>query len=144
MGVEVTRDEADKKRDEIKARHRTGEIDPTTVKGGDRRFRYRGVNNRPDRIARYETFGYEIVPPDDKAQWEYGNIKKDGMQLRANEQILMRAPMEIYEERRKKNRDKLTRQINAGKEMTRERVNKIARDGGLARPHKDAAFVEDE
>ena len=143
MGIQVTEDEADKRRKEIIARHRSGEIDPTSLVNPNKRFRYRGVNDKPERIARFETYGYEKVPEDDPAQWEFGNVKKDGKQLRNNEQVLMRIPRELYEERIKKNREKQQRMIDAGKEMTKAKVSKMARDAGLARPHKDAGFVEE-
>lgn len=106
MGVQVTRDEADKKM-------AAGEYDPLTVKNKDPNYHYRWLRKeRLNLVRKRDYLKYEIV----QGGPEEG-VASDNTPLKAGEQIsgqvevgdlvLARIPKEVHEEYRKRNKAKI-------------------------------------
>lgn len=159
MGVTVTADEADrrlegarKERQEVIRRHGQNRTDAreelaavdhrinrTRIVNPDPEKAYRLVNRNKDgeRISLLEGSGYEVVPDDDKTQLAMSS-KRDGAQIQGD-LVLMRTTASNYEQRRASKRRYLEQIYGNTIEETKERINKIARDGGVIGPHEEAS-----
>lgn len=158
MGITITADEADKKVEGMRAERkkvaskggsaaleelaaRNVELDRTAIHNPDPRYAYRLANReQKGRIGVLKGLGYETVPPSDKAQLVVG-IEQDGGQTHGD-LVLMRTPVENYERRRARKRALYDMQAGAYIEQAKENIEKIARDGGVARPHTSVTFDE--
>jgi hypothetical protein len=138
-GVSVGKDEADKKIEEIKDRMRRGDpgADLTQVLNADRRYRYRGVNKKPERIARAQARGFEHIPEGSPERWP---VDMGGGGKEMGDQILMREPIEVFKAKDAANKDRQKRQSRQKIDEARENINKMARDAGAVGPHQEAAF----
>lgn len=138
MGVEVLKDEADKKREEMRERMRLGDpgADITRVENRDPKYRYRGINKDPRRVARAKAKGFEAVPADDPARWPIEQEK--GKEF--GDLVLMREPMELYEAKKQADAEKAAAATRAHRDNTKERINQIAREAGAVGPHQDAVI----
>lgn len=157
MGITITEDEADKKHrgyaeraketarrhandthmaDEIAARPL--DFDQTAVVNADPRYVYHLVDRRQDgkMISRRKGQGYETVPADAKEQLAE-HAKVDGVQVNGD-LVLMRTPVANYERRAAQKRRKWQQMSGDRTAEAKENLNKIARDGGLTKPHQDA------
>ncbi len=158
MGVTITEDESDKKfrqakelSKEVPARHardtgaaeelrmRSAQMDRTRLSNPDKKYAYRLANRTKDgeRMALLQGLGYEVVPENDKTQLVM-SAKKDGAQIQGD-LALMRTPIENYEEGVAMRRARWAHMSGDRIIQAKENMNKIARDGGLVGPHKDAA-----
>lgn len=158
MGITVTADEADKriegmreKRKEIARKggpaaaqemnDRVLELDRTAIHNPNPRYVYRlGNREAKGRIGVLKGSGYEVVPPSAEEKLVVG-IEQDGGQTHGD-LVLMRTPVENYEKRRARKRALYEMQTGAYIEQTKENIEKIARDGGVARAHTSVAFDE--
>ena len=135
--VEVVKDEADKKREEMLDKYRRGDpgSDLTQIVGGDKKFRYRGVNKRPERVARAKARGFETVPSDDPASFlvQMGASGKEFGDL-----VLMREPMELYEMKKSRQKSKRAMQDQAYQDGIDDTINRIAREAGAVGPGQSA------
>ena len=106
MGISVTKDEADKKRE-------AGIYDPLEVKNKDPNFHYRWLRKERLNMARKRDFlGYEIVSGGPEE-----GICKDNTPMKAGESVvgqvevgdlvLARIPKELHEEYRRRNKKKI-------------------------------------
>src|SRR5262245_19285634 len=141
MSVEFMRDEIDKKKEELIARGKaqTTVFLPTVVKEKKEGYYYRGVNANKRRVATFESKGYETVNEKDQESWTIEH-KKDGAK-QYGDQVLMRITLDKYVENRAVAELNYERQRGETIAATRERLNKLARDGGLIREHsKDITF----
>lgn len=157
MGIEVVADEHDRKQHAIRTAKRSGRtdeilaheelrrefaddrLDPTTIKNPEKKYRYKIVYDE-GRRTRFTNDGYEPVPFNDPAQLP-GAKKIEGAQEAAGG-LLMRTPMENYEKRvrRAKNRQRLLETGHT--EEAKDAINRIARDELRSDAHKDVAFSE--
>jgi hypothetical protein len=161
VGISVTEDEADKKirgaretRKEIVKKHTSSshaadelngrdlEINRTLLKDPNPEYAYRLVNRTKDgeRISLLQGMGYETVPEDDETRLIMSS-NKDGCQVQGD-LVLMRTPIENYENRRASRRRRWESMSGERIEQAKENINQIARDGGLVGPHKNAALEE--
>ncbi len=161
MGVTITEDEADKRlrgametRKEVVRRHahdtgaaeelsaRPLEVEPTELRNPDPAKAYHLTDRRRDGeiIARKQGYGYEITDPKGKTKLINGVIKDDAQVI--GDLVLMETPVENYEKRRGMKAEKWRRMSMERMEQSKERINKIARDGGLSGRHRDAAVDE--
>ena len=101
---------------------------------------YRMVNRAKEgeRIALLQGLGYETVPEDDDAHLVMSS-KRDGVQVQGD-LVLMRLPVELHEARRRAKRMKYVQASNDRVNSAKENMNRIAREGGLTGPHKDAVI----
>lgn len=138
MSVQVTEDEVDKRVREMRDRYQ-GENgpDPTALRNADPKYRYRGVNKNPRRVEHFKAAGYEVVPKDDKADWQVSHSEQ-GAKVLGQDQVLMRIPREKYIDRAAKARLVEERRMRAGIEQTRENINRMYREEVRgAKPHRD-------
>lgn len=152
MSVTVTRDEADKRREELQGKRREASragdafaaqtFDPSALRDADQAYRYRWINKHPSRISRYKSAGYEVVPENDRVSSVIGDEKGDGGKRLNDDMILMRTPKQNYEARLQRIKQRGELWEKAGREQAIERINRIARDGHLAKEHQDVAFDE--
>ncbi len=161
MGVTITEDESDKKlrgametRKEVVRRHandnhaaeelaaRPLEVEPTELRNPDPNKRYHLTDRRRDGeiIARKQGYGYEVTDPKGKTKLINGVIKDDAQII--GDLVLMETSDENYERRRGMKAEKWKRMSMERLDQSRERINKIARDGGLTKRHQDAAVDE--
>jgi len=160
MGISVTEDEADKKlrgvmetRKDVVRRHAhdTGaaeelsgrlEIEPTELRNPDPAKAYHLTDRRRDGeiIARRQGQGYEITDPKGKTKLLNGVVKDDAQII--GDLVLMETPVENYERRKAMKNEKWKRMSMQRLEQSKEKINQIARDGGLVGRHKNAAVDE--
>lgn len=161
MGVEVTGDERDRKRagavreaSDLKRRAESGdaaaaralqarimELDQTVIHNPDPKYAYRMASNeKKGRVGQLKGMGYEVVPTDAKEQAVSG-YEQDGAQT-VGSMVLMRTRRENYERRKADKRAIYEMQTGAYLDKAKENINKIARDGGFAKPHEDIAIDE--
>lgn len=151
MGIEITKDESEKKREEVREKRKQARksgdfsaavrFDPTVLNDPDPNYRYKFVNVRTERVARHQAAGYEIIPAEDPASpivRQATQTKTGGKEY--GDMVLMRTPRENYEQRRAKARRKNELWQRKGIDQARERMEKIARDGRLSEAHKSATF----
>jgi hypothetical protein len=156
MGITVTADEADKKVQEMREKRkeitkrggpsvqeelseRVLELDRTAIHNPDPHYAYRLANREhKGRVGVLKGLGYETVPVKDDAQLVVG-VEQDGGQTHGD-LVLMRTPIANYERRRANKRKIYEMQAGAHLETAKENINKIARDGGVAKAHSEAAF----
>lgn len=152
MSVSVTKDEADKRREELREKRReavaTGDMeaahrfDPSALRDPDPAYRYRWINKHPSRVSRYKSAGYEVSPPSDRTDSVIEGAKGDGAVKLNDDMILMRTSRANYEARVKRIKERGDTWEKAGREQAIERINRIAREGHLAKEHQDVAFDE--
>jgi len=125
--------------EEMKERMKSGDpgADITQVLNADRRYRYRGINKKPERIARAQAKGFEHVPEDDPARWPI-DMGRNGKEM--GDLTLMREPLEVYHLKNNKNKEKGRRATRQKIEETKEVLNKFARETGAVGAHKESAF----
>lgn len=158
MGIMVGEDESDKRtrgmREERKRIASSGrsdaaaemqaremEISRTAIRNPNPEKAYRLVNRDwKGRVGILKGKGYKITDPEDKAQLVTGEVV-EGAQTHGD-LILMEVPVEKYERSRKAKLDRVESLARENSEGTKERINKLARDGGLVGEHKEAAFDE--
>lgn len=156
MGIMVTRDEADKKREGMEAerrriarsgrsdvaeelRAREMEISQTAIRNPDPKKAYRLANKDwKGRVGVLKGKGYKITPPDDAAQLITG-VELEGAQTHGD-LILMEIAVEKYEASRRRKQQFHDSIAASQAEAAKDNINRIARDAGLIGPHKDAAF----
>lgn len=162
MSVSVTGDETDRKAEGLRAerqkvlkqKHRSvrdraeeiiaRDLDKTMLINPDPTKRYKWVNRTAgdgERVQIHEGYGYDVVKPKEGGVKPIVGRDKDGAFIQGG-QVLMECPVEVYEQRRKDSDRKGRRASMAYRESAREELNRIARDGRLARPHTD--IVTDE
>lgn len=152
MSVTVTKDETDKRveqlrdqqREAIAAGDRVDVFDPTALRNPDPSKRYRWINKHPNRVSAYRSGGYET---EKKREGGVESIVDTPLgpngEIRLNDDlVLMSTPKANYEARRKRVRQRGEAWENAGREQAIERINRLARDGGLTKAHRDVAFDE--
>lgn len=142
MGISVTEDEADKKRKYERIMQQRQRLDVSTLDNPNPAKRYKWVNNRPRGVARAERLGFEKTDPKGETTAVFG-VAKDGVITLGpgSDVILMEEPMELYEAKRQADAETLAAQVKGINEAAKEKLNRIARDEGRARPHQD--IVED-
>ncbi len=161
MGIEVSGDERDRKREgvikeaqELKRRANRGdseasralmervrELDQTTLHNPDPKYAYRMANgDKKSRVGQLKGMGYEVVPVKDKTQAVKG-YEQDGAQT-VGSMILMRTPRENYERRRKDKALIYEMQTGAVNEKAAENIDRAARDGGFISPGESITFDE--
>jgi hypothetical protein len=161
MGITVTEDEADKKfrgvsegRKDVVKRHahdadaaqefqaRSLEIEHTALRDPDPAKAYHLTDRRRDGeiIARKQGLGYEITDPKGKTKLINGVVKDDAQIM--GDLVLMETPIENYEKRKQMKAEKWARMSMQRMDQAKEKINQIARDGGLISRHKNAAVDE--
>lgn len=142
MAVEVVGDEADRKRTSQRERNknlrREGELPPDLV-DPDPAKHYHKVADDPKRIARFQSRGYRITPPDSKTKLPGAIRDERGMQ-KEGDLVLMETSSENYRKRVATINDRAHRFSVAAREEHNERMNQVARDAGLIGPHQQVSF----
>ena len=152
MGVTITKDETEKRREQLSAHQReaveTGDhavfFDPTALRNPDPNKRYRWINKNPRRVSAYKSAGYELEKsnPDGVSSIVDTPVGSDGTIKLNDDMVLMSTSMENYLARRERVKQRGERWENAGREQAMERINRLAREGGLTKSHTDVAFDE--
>ena len=153
MSVSVTVDETEKKRAELRDKRNTAvasgdsigaqSFDPTALRNPDPNYRYRWINKHASRVSRYKSAGYEVVSTTDQVSSVLDDSRTTEGTIKQNDDmILMRTTRANYEARRKRIQERGDTWERAGHEQALDRINKIARDGRLAKEHQDVAFDE--
>ena len=135
MGVEFVKDEADKKRQEI----RELGTDISALHNPDPNKRYRFINKNQQRVARFKAQGYEITSKDSKTKTSVNQPSPEGGQM-LGDLVLMETSMDNYKRRVQKAAERGAARERLNHEETMDRINKIARDEGRIR--KPVAFDE--
>jgi hypothetical protein len=158
MGIMVTKDEADKRLEGMKAERqkivssgrseraiteelvaRESELSRTAVLNPDPRKSYHLANkDQKGRVGILKGLGYKPTDPKGKAQLVTGE-EVDGAQTHGD-LMLMETPVENYERRRGLRMKRQAAIAEEHAEASQETINQIARDGGLVGPHQEAAF----
>jgi hypothetical protein len=118
------------------------DLDPTAVKDPSKDHVYYWANrthSEGERVQIYEGHGYEVVTKAHKERPVVG-VWKEGIGWCRGALILMRTTRENYERRQRRRRRRLEILSRAALDDARENINKTARDGGLASPHREAFF----
>jgi hypothetical protein len=113
--------------------------DLTRIKEPNLKYRYRGINKRPERVARALARGFEHIPKSDPEsfQVQQGESGKEFGDL-----ILMREPMDLYQHKLKVQRERAEEATRRFQEEQKAKINRIAREAGAVGPHQDAAIDE--
>lgn len=148
MGVEVMKDEADKKRQDP-----SGKYDPFEVKNKKPGYRYRLLNKNDRNIERKTAEGFEIVQgndPEQLANLGASTVLKKGEDLdttrRFNDVVLARIPEEKYQEKVRENRKRIDRMTASTRGNFKEEVGSSAFEGsgggGWAGSMSESEFTE--
>lgn len=156
MGIMVTKDEADKRVEGMKAEReriaRSGrpdaaqeiaareiELSRTAIRNPKPGKAYRLANkDQKGRLGLLKGYGWKVTDPKDSAQLVTAE-EVDGAQTHGD-LVLMETSVENYERRRAKRYERMERIANEHAEASRETINQMARDAGLVGPHQEAAF----
>ncbi len=161
MGIEITGDERDRKREGAikEAKYlkdqalrgnseaaraltaRIAELDQTTIHNPNPAKVYRMANgDKKSRIGQLKGLGYSVTPLKDKAQAVKG-YENDGAQT-VGSMILMETTRENYERRRKDKALIYEMQTGAVNEKAAENIDRAARDGGFISQGESITFDE--
>lgn len=146
---EFLMDEVDKKVQELRSQKARAvqsgdsafEYDPLSVRDQDPGYVYKGVNRKPERVERFKSFGYELVPQVDTAQWNVTTTQKDGAKAHGD-LVLMRIPKDKWVERMAKVVHRQSVRDHTFIEERKENIDRIMRNEARAPAHSPT-FVED-
>jgi hypothetical protein len=137
MGIQVTKDEADKRVQ-----------DPLEVRGKQPGFHYRWLRKSDLNIARKKHAGYEIVQGDhpEAATLDTSTRMKKGVDVDSTVQVgdlvLARIPIEKHEEYRKRNQDKIEHRTRGVARAYREAVGRMAGHEAGYTEHRDSPQMD--